>query len=78
MTFGGGDSTDLAVFERLLENMQGISGFTLDMETRTVVAFADQPLTAQDEIVRALLASGLYPIMSSDADAVDKAGRLAC
>jgi len=78
MTFGGGDVSDVKVFERLLEGVDGISGFAVDLSTNTLVAFADEPDSAKDDIVRALLASGMYPVTSTENASVDGRGRLAC
>lgn len=78
MTFGGGTAEDVRVLERLLCNVQVISGFAVDLDTCTVLAFADEPVEAEGELVRALIASGMYPVVSNDAVGVDGQGRMAC
>lgn len=77
MTFGGGDVDDIRVFERLLASIDRIGGFVVDAGACELVAFADDSSDAENDIIRAMLASGMYPIASNASD-TDGHGRLAC
>lgn len=77
MTFGGGDVDDIRVFERLMQSIDRIGGFVVDANACELIAFADEPADAENDIIRAMLASGMYPI-ASNAPSTDGHGHLAC
>lgn len=78
MAFGGASAGDIRMLEALLDGIEGITGFAIDTEQSRVVVFADERSDTESDIARAMLASGMYPVVSGGAVGVDGQGRMAC
>jgi len=66
-TLGGSScrSSD-RLLSHLLDQTLGVTAHAIDAETRTLVAYVDDAHAEDAHIVRALVASGMYPVEARD------------
>lgn len=65
-TFGGGSCrSSNRLLGHLLDRTEGVTAYFVDPENRTLVAYVDDTLADESDIVRALVTSGMYPVEAS-------------
>ena len=68
--------------ERLLESalssLEGVSAFFIDCDEGILTAYVDDINADEDDIVRALVASGMYPMRGSNPNSRNEGGSSVC
>lgn len=67
---------DMKILERLLHSAQNVTAFTFAEDGCLVVSV--RPVKGEDELARALMATGLYPNVTSEITGVSNGGLNAC
>lgn len=66
------------LLDHLLTEMDGVTAHFIDLDAGTVTAYFDNLLTEEEDIMRALVASGLYPVRADEIGGHNKDGSNAC
>jgi hypothetical protein len=72
------DGGDVRVLERLLEGLQGVEGFAVEMDTGVLTVYLDDSDAVEYTLVDALRATGIFPASSDGATGGREAGFGAC
>ena len=79
VSLGGSDNAENeALLRRLLTDIDGLTGFTIDAAPRVLTAWIDAEAPAEDAILKALLASGMFPRMVNDTGTAQGGASNAC
>lgn len=75
---GGSGPGSERMLAHLLDQANGVVAYFIDAEERVLTAYLDESHSDDEVLVRALMASGMYPKSSHDVGVTDKDGTNAC
>jgi len=75
---GGSCPSSERMLAHLLDRADGVVAYFIDAEDRMLTAYLDESHAQDDVLVRALVASGMYPGRARDIGVTDKDGADAC
>lgn len=75
---GGSSPASGRVLAHLLDRADGVHAYFIDADHKMLTAYLDESHDDDEVLVRALMASGMYPRSSHDVGAIVKDGTNAC
>jgi hypothetical protein len=63
---GAGSDAKERLLDHMLSEMDGITAHHIDPVSRTLTAYVDHTLADEDDIIRALIASGMFPVKTRE------------